>query len=196
MSLQSVPLLSFDFFPSRPVQVEVSPSPLTSDAGLLPIRQFDGQIGLTEQFAAAIEDKRDVDIDDVTLAERFVAGDAVADDVVHRRAGRLAVAAIHERCGQRAAIEAERVDQPVDVFGRDAGLDLGAQHIETFGSEPPGLAHALESGRAVELDLSGFAQRRYGRVDVCHGVDIIVAVAVMAWRLWRWTLTESNEPTM
>jgi hypothetical protein len=59
MSLQSVPLLSFDFFPSRPVQVEVSPSPLTSDAGLLPIRQFDGQIRLTEQFAAAIEDKRD-----------------------------------------------------------------------------------------------------------------------------------------
>jgi Transposase DDE domain group 1 len=59
MSLQSVPPLSFDFFPSRPVQIEVSPSPLTSDAGLLPIRQFDDQIRLTEQFAAAIEDKRD-----------------------------------------------------------------------------------------------------------------------------------------
>src|SRR5271166_4423771 len=59
MSLQSVPRLSFDFFPSRPVQVEVSPAPLTSDAGLLPIRQFDGLIRLTEQFAAAIEDKRD-----------------------------------------------------------------------------------------------------------------------------------------
>ena len=59
MSLQSVPLLSFDFFPSRPVQVEVSAAPLTSDAGLLPIRQFDDQIRLTEQFAAAIEDKRD-----------------------------------------------------------------------------------------------------------------------------------------
>ena len=59
MSLQSVPLLSFDFFPSRPVQVEVSPAPLTSDAGLLPIRQFDERIRLTEQFAAALEDKRD-----------------------------------------------------------------------------------------------------------------------------------------
>ncbi|MGE5294333.1 MAG: IS1380 family transposase [Solirubrobacterales bacterium] len=59
MSLQSVPLLSFDFFPSRPVQIEISRAPLTSDAGLLPIRQFDDQIGLTEQFAAAIEDGRD-----------------------------------------------------------------------------------------------------------------------------------------
>jgi hypothetical protein len=59
MSLQSVPPLSFDFFPSRPVQVEVSTAPLTSDAGLLPIRQFDGRIRFTEQFAGALDDKRD-----------------------------------------------------------------------------------------------------------------------------------------
>jgi Transposase DDE domain group 1 len=59
MSLQSVPLLSFDFLPSRPVQIEVSPAPLTSDAGLIPIRQFDEQIRLTEQVAAALHDPRD-----------------------------------------------------------------------------------------------------------------------------------------
>jgi hypothetical protein len=58
MSIQPVPLLSFDFFPSRPVQLEVSAAPLSSDAGLLPVRQFDEQIRLTEQFAAAIEDRR------------------------------------------------------------------------------------------------------------------------------------------
>jgi hypothetical protein len=59
MSLQSASLVSFDFLGSRPVQIEVSPGPLTSDAGLLPIRQFDEQIRVTEQFAAALEDKRD-----------------------------------------------------------------------------------------------------------------------------------------
>jgi Transposase DDE domain group 1 len=59
MSLQPVPPLSFEFFPSRPVQVELSPAPLTTDAGLIPIRQFDDQIRLTAQFAAALEDKRD-----------------------------------------------------------------------------------------------------------------------------------------
>ena len=58
MSLQSVPLLSLDFFPSRPVHIEISDSPLSSDAGLLPIRQFDEQIRFTEQFAAAIKDLR------------------------------------------------------------------------------------------------------------------------------------------
>ena len=59
MSLQSVPLFSFDFLPSRPVEVEVSSAPLTSDAGLLPIRQLDERIRLTEQFAAALDDRRD-----------------------------------------------------------------------------------------------------------------------------------------
>jgi hypothetical protein len=59
MSLQSVPLFSFDFLPSRPVEIEVSSAPLTSDAGLLPIRQFDERIRLTEQFAAALDDRRD-----------------------------------------------------------------------------------------------------------------------------------------
>src|SRR3954447_24953236 len=59
MSLQSVPLLLFDFLPSRPVAIEVSPAPLTSDAGLVPVRQFDERIRLTEQVAAALDDRRD-----------------------------------------------------------------------------------------------------------------------------------------
>jgi len=59
MSLQSVGELSFDFLPSRPVEIEISDSPLTSDAGLLPIAQFDERIGLTRQFAAALKDLRD-----------------------------------------------------------------------------------------------------------------------------------------
>jgi Transposase DDE domain group 1 len=62
MSLQPVPLLSFDFLPSRPVAIEVSHAPLTSDAGLLPVRQFDGRIRLTEQLAAALDDPRDPDL--------------------------------------------------------------------------------------------------------------------------------------
>jgi hypothetical protein len=59
MSLHPVPQLSFDFLPSRPVEIEVSPAPLTSDAGLLPIRQFDEEIRLTQQVAAALDDRRD-----------------------------------------------------------------------------------------------------------------------------------------
>src|SRR5262245_21213425 len=59
MSLHSASPLSFDFSPSRPIEIEISPAPLTSDAGLIPIRQFDERIRLTEQFAAALHDPRD-----------------------------------------------------------------------------------------------------------------------------------------
>ena len=59
MSLHPVSLFSFDFFASRPVEIEVASAPLSSDAGLLPIRQFDQQVRLTEQVAAALDDRRD-----------------------------------------------------------------------------------------------------------------------------------------
>jgi hypothetical protein len=38
--------------------VEPSQAQLTSDAGLLPLRQFDERIGLTRQFADALDDPR------------------------------------------------------------------------------------------------------------------------------------------
>jgi len=57
MIIQSVWQKSFDFFRKR-VVVEPGEAELTSDAGLLPIRQFDEAIGLTEQFATALTDLR------------------------------------------------------------------------------------------------------------------------------------------
>src|SRR4051812_27585947 len=59
MSLHSDPFFSFDFLPERPLEIEISSAPLTSDAGLLPVRQLDQSLRLTEQFAAALDDRRD-----------------------------------------------------------------------------------------------------------------------------------------
>ena len=47
-----------DFF-GMPLLIEPSPGQLSSDAGLLPIRQFDERIGLTRAFAGALDDPRD-----------------------------------------------------------------------------------------------------------------------------------------
>ncbi len=58
MSIQGVFQKSLSFFGSKPVVVEAADVQLTSDAGLLPIRQLDEVWGLTEQFAAALGDTR------------------------------------------------------------------------------------------------------------------------------------------
>lgn len=49
---------TFDFFESRPIVIEPSHGQLSSDAGLLPIRQFDEQIGFSRHFAEALDDPR------------------------------------------------------------------------------------------------------------------------------------------
>lgn len=57
MILHSVWQKSFGFS-RKPVVVQPSEASLTSDAGLLPIRQFDAAISMTEQFATALTDLR------------------------------------------------------------------------------------------------------------------------------------------
>ena len=58
MSLQGAPQFAFEFGGGRPIEIEVSKSPLSSDAGLLVFRQLDERVRYTEQFAAAMSDTR------------------------------------------------------------------------------------------------------------------------------------------
>lgn len=58
MILQSVWQKCFDFLPAKPIFVQPMAAALTSDAGLLPIRQFDKQLGFTARFIEALEDSR------------------------------------------------------------------------------------------------------------------------------------------
>ena len=61
--------LSFNFFDSKPVIVEPSAVQVSSDAGLLPFRQLDEQLGLTQQFAEALTDRRQAAFVDHTFLE-------------------------------------------------------------------------------------------------------------------------------
>ena len=61
--------LGFNFFTSKPIVVEPSDAQISSDAGLLPVRQLDEQIGLTRQFAEALADRRHSGYVDHTFLE-------------------------------------------------------------------------------------------------------------------------------
>src|SRR4051812_14242796 len=65
----SVSLFHLDFYGPLPIQIEASDAPLTSDAGLLPLRQFDDRVGPTRQFAAALRDPRHPDLIEHTFPE-------------------------------------------------------------------------------------------------------------------------------
>jgi hypothetical protein len=56
MSSQGVDQLSFDFLPQLPVVVQPSAGQLSSDAGLLPLRQFDQRWDYTERMARCLHD--------------------------------------------------------------------------------------------------------------------------------------------
>lgn len=51
--------IRFDFLPGLPIVVETQKTLMGCDAGILPIRQFDDQIGLTDRFVAGLHDPRD-----------------------------------------------------------------------------------------------------------------------------------------
>jgi hypothetical protein len=68
MSVPSAWPQILDFF-GTPIIIEPSPGQLSSDAGLLPIRQFDQRIGLTQAFTNALDDPRDTDLTEHTFLE-------------------------------------------------------------------------------------------------------------------------------
>jgi hypothetical protein len=61
--------MSFDFLPELPIVVEPTATLMSSDAGILPIRQFDEQIGFTQGFISCRNDPRDAHLVDHEFGE-------------------------------------------------------------------------------------------------------------------------------
>lgn len=60
MIQQAVDQLSFDFFPQIPVVVQRHEAAMTSDAGLIPIRQFDERWRYTRRLTSCLRDTRPI----------------------------------------------------------------------------------------------------------------------------------------
>ena len=81
--------------------------------------------------------------------QRPVVGDAVADDLVDRRAERLGEGAVVERARVAAAADALVVAQGVELVGGDARCHRLPHRLQDLGRRPAGRPHALDDlGRA------------------------------------------------
>ena len=68
---QTVAQLCFDFLSRLPIVVEPKEVSVSSDTGILPIRQFDSQIGFTGRFLVAGRKPRDDDLASQPTLSRF-----------------------------------------------------------------------------------------------------------------------------
>jgi hypothetical protein len=90
--------------------------------------------------------------------ELLVAGNAVAHDVVDRRADRRRIRDVPgrrvvERSGNRLLRVAHvLVAQPVELAGRHPGLHVRGDVVEHLGREPPGNAHLRDVVCGFEID--------------------------------------------
>src|SRR4029077_16052472 len=113
----------------------------------------------------------DVAVDDVTILQRAVVGDAVTDHLVDRGTQRLRETLVVQRAGVTASRDARLVADPVELVGRHADLHRGGELEQPPAPRAAGGAHAIgvlvgrhrgyERGR-----VGGVGRARYRRRDL------------------------------
>jgi len=123
----------------------------------------------------AVKDAGHVNIGDVAFLERLCAGDAVADHMVDRNAGRVAISAVADGRRLRTMIEHELAHQVVEIFRGDTRFHFADQHVEAFGHDAARPAHACEPFRIVDADFAS----AHGQEGCCviHGSGFQVSSA-------------------
>ena len=117
-------------------------------AGLIDLAAEEGCAGVAV-YAADVGG--DVDLDDVAVLERTSIGDAVADDLIDRRAAGLRESAIAKRRGICVVLDQIFVDHLIKIIGRYPGLDDRGRGMHGLCSEPACDPHLLDD--LVRLDV-------------------------------------------
>ena len=100
----------------------------------------------------AVNQRRDVDVENIAILQHLVARNAVTDHMVDRDARAVGIAAIAERGGDCAGVQHHAPDRVVDAACRHPRAHQIDAGIEDFGGEAPGFPHPLEPFGRVELD--------------------------------------------
>ena len=98
----------------------------------------------------AIDDHCHVDVDNVTIAQRLIVRDAVADDVVDRGAERMTVSAVSKAGGNSLMVDHIFIGESIERRRADARSNLRRQKIEDFRRESSCAPHPFERFAAVD----------------------------------------------
>lgn len=114
MSIQPALQATFSFFQDVPIIVEATAAQLSSDAGLLPIRELDEHLGLTRAFAAVLGDARHPELLHHTFLEmtRSRVYGILADYVDQNDHDRLRSDPIFKLIAERSPDDADLASQP------------------------------------------------------------------------------------
>lgn len=137
-------------------------------------RNVADQIHAAGVAVPAVKQRGYVDIDDVTVLQRFVAGNTMADNMVDRDAAAMCIATIAERRGHSPARDHEIPDEIVQLASRDTGHHMRCDHVQRRCCKLSCAAHTLKAGCVMKFDRAGSGHRRlggYGFID-CHSSDI------------------------
>lgn len=91
----------------------------------------------------AINDRGEIDVDDVSLAQDVVIRDPVANDFVDAGTNRVWVAVVTQTGRRVAVLDRVVVSELVDLSGRDATPDMRSQVVHDFGVESAGSPEGL-----------------------------------------------------
>ena len=186
MSLHSAQQLVLGFHPQRSVVVETSPTQLSSDGGLLLVREFDEQIALTGRFAAALHDRRSPGTEHslLSLVRQRISG-LLADDEDQNDHDRLRSDPVFQLLADRRPDEPDLASQPtLSRFENAVTIadlwrlreDLVAQFLDSFATPPVRLTRDVD---AFDDPTHGGQQLIFfhGHYDQCQDLPLTVTWA-------------------
>jgi hypothetical protein len=126
VSIQTVWQTRFSFLPGKSVVVWSSEASMSSDGGLLPIREFDERFGRAAQFAAALWDPRPVGM---MIGHRFLVHGFLADNEDQNDHDTLRSDPVF-KLHRRPLAQRRRLGQPADAVA------VREQHRDEIAVEP------------------------------------------------------------
>jgi hypothetical protein len=94
----------------------------------------------------------DVDVHDVAVLQRSQVGNAVADNLVHRRADTLGEAMIVQRGRIGSSLDRSLVDDAIELVTGDADLHRSAREVQHFTTDTAGRTNSFDLGGSVHAN--------------------------------------------